>query len=306
VRTVLSHTYLPGIRNRITWERRAASTLMRFGRWVFVSTLLTFLVGPADRLVFGRLVPLERLGVYYIGMVIATIPSEALGRLSMQILLPVFSRVRERDGHFRDSFESVRAPLAALSAWACAGLVAGGPTAIDLLYDDRYQEAGWAVQLLAVSGFFLVMGTTYGAALLAADRPRSLAAGSLAKLVLMSILIPLGFHMGEARQVGLGFPVAVLGYALSEVARYVVCWRACRSLGVSGSRGDFKSMLLVAVVGGLGGVLEAWMRHLELNVLLRAAVITVVVSLGFLPLAGPLLRERLSRRGPHSAAQITE
>ena len=74
VRMVLSHTYLPGIRNRFTWERPAAQTLVRFGRWIFVSTLLTFLAGQADRLVFGRLVPLDRLGVYYIGVVIATLP----------------------------------------------------------------------------------------------------------------------------------------------------------------------------------------------------------------------------------------
>lgn len=302
VRMVLSHTYLPGIRNRFTWERPAAQTLVRFGRWIFVSTLLTFLAGQADRLVFGRLVPLDRLGVYYIGVVIATLPSEALSRLSMQIIFPVYSRVRERDGHFRDVFESIRTPLMILAAWAFAGLIAGGPTAVDLLYDDRYQEAGWAVQLLAAGGFLLVLGNTYGAALLAADMPRGVAAGSFAKVLAMAVLIPLGFYVGEAQQVGLGFPGAVLGYAASEAVRYVVCTAACRSLGVTGVRNDVRLTLVVGTVGGLGAVFEWWLRDVGVHVVLRSGLIALVVSLAFVPLAGPLLRERLARRRAHRAA----
>ncbi|MCA9537089.1 MAG: oligosaccharide flippase family protein [Myxococcales bacterium] len=296
VRMLLSHTYLPGIRNRLRWERPAAKELVRFGRWIFVSTLLTFLAGQADRLVFGRLVPLDRLGVYYIGVVIATIPSEALSRLSMQIIFPVYARIRERDGNFRAVFESIRTPLMVLAGWAFAGLIAGGPTAVDLLYDDRYLEAGWAVQILAAGGWVLVLGNTYGAALLAADLPRGVAAGSFAKVLAMAGFIPLGFYLGEAQGAGLGFPGAVLGYAVAEAVRYVVCTAACRELELTGVPNDLRLSVVVAVTGGLGALFEAWLRAAEVHVVLRAALIALVVTLAWLPLGLPLLRARLALR----------
>lgn len=296
VRMLLSHTYLPGIRNRLRWERPAAKELVRFGRWIFVSTLLTFLAGQADRLVFGRLVPLDRLGVYYIGVVIATIPSEALSRLSMQIIFPVYARIRERDGNFRAVFESIRTPLMVLAGWAFAGLIAGGPTAVDLLYDDRYLEAGWAVQILAAGGWVLVLGNTYGAALLAADLPRGVAAGSFAKVLAMAGFIPLGFYLGEAQGAGLGFPGAVLGYAVAEAVRYVVCTAACRELELTGVPNDLRLSAVVAVTGGLGALFEAWLRAAEVHVVLRAALIALVVTLAWLPLGLPLLRARLALR----------
>lgn len=302
VRMVLTHTYLPGLRNGFAWEPGAARELVRFGRWIFVSTLLTFLAGQADRLVFGRLVPLDRLGVYYIGVVIATIPSEALSRLSMQIIFPVYARVRERDGHFRAVFETIRTPLLILAGWAFAGLVAGGPTAVDLLYDDRYQDAGWAVQVLAAGGWVLVLGNTYGAALLASDLPRGVAAGSFAKVLAMAVLIPAGFYVGEARHPGLGFPGAVLGYAVAEAVRYAVCAYACRELQLTGLRGDARLSLVVALTGGLGAFLEAGLRALELHVVLRSAVIALVITLAWAPLGSPLLRDRLAQRRARRAA----
>src|SRR3569623_1739325 len=53
VKLVLSHTILPGVRNRFRWDKQSANVLMTFGRWIFVSTLLTFAVGQSDRLIFG-------------------------------------------------------------------------------------------------------------------------------------------------------------------------------------------------------------------------------------------------------------
>jgi hypothetical protein len=142
----------------------------------------------------------------------------------------------------------------------------------------------------------LVLGNTYGAALLAADLPRGVAAGSFAKVLAMAALIPAGFFAGEAQGPGLGFPGAVLGYAVAEGVRYAVCARACRELKLTGVRNDARLTLVVAVTGGLGAVFEAWLSGLGLHVVLRALLIALVVTLAWSPLGWPLLRERLARR----------
>ena len=62
-KVMLSRAYLPGIRNRFCLHRESAAKLFGFGRWIFVSTLLTFLAGQSDRLIFGKL-PDGLPGVY--------------------------------------------------------------------------------------------------------------------------------------------------------------------------------------------------------------------------------------------------
>src|ERR1017187_2151361 len=44
VRLVMGHVMLPGISNHFHWDRQKAVSLLHFGRWIFVSTLLTFAV----------------------------------------------------------------------------------------------------------------------------------------------------------------------------------------------------------------------------------------------------------------------
>jgi O-antigen/teichoic acid export membrane protein len=295
-RMVMTHAFLPGIRNRLTWERAAASDLFRFGRWVFLSTLLTFVAQQADRLVFGLMVPLDLLGVYYIGTVIATLPSAILGRLSSDIIFPVYSSVRDQDGGLGRLFERTRLPLVVLAGWAFSGLVAGGPSAVELLYDPRYQMAGWVVQLLGIGGFALVLCNTYASALLASGRPKWISFGQLAKVVAMAALIPAGFHAGEVWREGAGFPGAVLAYSLAEFVRYAVTAAYGRQLGLTGLAQDLRIGGMVAVVGGLGAFGASAMGDAGVHVVLRCIIIAALVTLAWAPLGWPLLAQQLEAR----------
>ena len=42
VRLALGHYLLPGRTNRLHWHLPSVATLLGFGRWIFLSTLLTF------------------------------------------------------------------------------------------------------------------------------------------------------------------------------------------------------------------------------------------------------------------------
>lgn len=296
VKMVMTHAFLPGPNDRLAWDKSAAKELVRFGRWIFISTVLTFVAGQSDRLVFGKLVALDMLGVYYMGVVIAMLPAEALSRLTMQVIFPVYSRVRERDGNLDGVFEKTRWPIMIMAGWAFAGLLAGGPTAVELLYDPRYQAAGWAVQILSVGGWLLIVGNTYGVALFANGVPKWVSLSALCKVIGMAVFIPVGFYLGEASFEGGGFPGAVCGFAASEGLRYFVCMVACSYMGLKGWLRDAQVTLLVAVSGGLGALLEYWMRAGEYNILLRSAIITVFVTVFWWPLGWPLVKGRLEAR----------
>jgi O-antigen/teichoic acid export membrane protein len=211
----MSHTLLPGIRNRPLWDRESAAALIKFGRWVFLSTLLSFAVMQSDRLIFGRLIPMDQLGVYSIAVTWATLPSLIIDKVMSSALFPALSRANEVPGALRGAYAKIREPWLILGGFGSACLVAGGPQLIEVLYDDRAVEAGWIIQVLAMAGWFLILETANGTALLSKGRSVWLAAGSLAKLVGMVALIWVGHSL-------YGFPGALAGFAGSELARYFV------------------------------------------------------------------------------------
>lgn len=296
-RMVMTHLYLPGPRNRFALDRSALRELVTFGRWIFVSTLLGFLAGQSDRLIFGKMVSMDRLGVYSIGMALAMMPSEALSKLAMQVVFPVYSEsIRDGERGLADVFQRTRAPILVLGGWAFSGLLAGGPTAVELLYDDRYLEAGRIVQLISVGAWFFVLGAIYGAVLLALGVPKWISAGALAKVLGMAALIPLGWVLGRAIDERAGFSGAVAGFAAAEVLRYAVTRLAARGHGIPGSRQDL-TLTLTVLATGLGGAAgAAALDRLGVHVVLRALAVALGITLLWLPLGWPHLRGPLLRR----------
>jgi O-antigen/teichoic acid export membrane protein len=239
-RLVLSHTVLHGISHRFELDREALASLVRFGRWVLLSTLLSFLSGPADRLVFGKLVPIAVLGVYGIASTLALVPTDAVLKVGSGVVFPAFSRASMRSD-FNQIFPKVRMPLILGGAMIVSGLLAAGPVAVSILYDARYRDAGWMVQILAVASWFQILENTNGAMLLATGRSDWMAAGNGVKLTGMLVFIPFGFMVG-------GFAGALAGLVVAEALRYLVSALAIRRRGLHVLGND------VGLTFGVGGV----------------------------------------------------
>jgi O-antigen/teichoic acid export membrane protein len=283
-----SHVALPGIRNRLFWDRDNAAVLMKFGRWVFFSTLLTFAAMQSDRLIFGKLVAIGKLGVYNIANVWASIPLAIVDRVFEVALFPALCRFNHDDSAFARTFRNTRRPWLILAGWQCTCLIAGGPALIRFLYDRRAADAQWIVQILAASMWLFALENANGTALMARGHPKFVAAGNLAKLLAMIVFIPLGMKLR-------GFFGAVVGYALSELFRYVVSVVTLAYLRVRMFRDDVLLTSLVIVTTAMGLLVARGLRtHLAplaaelprvaafIEAAVTAAVVGIVWALAFL------------------------
>jgi O-antigen/teichoic acid export membrane protein len=213
------------------------------------------------------------LGVYSIALMLAEAPTEALGRLSNHVLFPLFSRIQHSSKDLSEVFRSARWPLLALAGWLGAGMIAGGPTIVRLLYDSRYWEAGWMLQILSAGLWFGVSLTeTHEAIVLAVGRSDLTAAMAFAKVLGMVAFVPLGYWLG-------GFLGAVIGLAMSELVRYAMSVFAAGKVGFDERREDLKLTVRVGISALTGWVAVAWLTHLGItNVALHALTVFVAVT----------------------------
>ncbi len=228
-----THVLLRGTPNRFGWDRAAAHDLLGFGRWVFISSALTFFAVQSDKLILGKLADLSTLGVYAIALPFAKLPHEVGCLLAATVLLPALAtRARESREHLRLTFEEARGIIlpAALAATLAVALV--GPWFFRL-YKPDYHDAIWLAPTLSVCLWFAVLQAVSDRALPALGLARPLAVANGVALVtsVASCLVgyALGGLFGFALGVGMGY---LAGYGV--VARALgrqglpVLWRDLR------------------------------------------------------------------------------
>jgi O-antigen/teichoic acid export membrane protein len=147
VRMIWTHHLQRGRRNRLHWDGGAAREVIHFGKWIFATSALGFLASQVDRLLLGKLIPLEVLGVYAISFALIQIPDNLLGSLGSSVLFPAITRGVDLP---RDQLRAIirrnRRPLLAALAAVAVAIAALGDLGVYLLYDDRYRNAGWRHQ----------------------------------------------------------------------------------------------------------------------------------------------------------------
>ncbi|MEM9191438.1 MAG: oligosaccharide flippase family protein [Myxococcota bacterium] len=283
---ILSHAVLPGVRNRLCWDRAVAKELITFGAWIFLSTIFTFVALQSDRLVFGKLVSLKMLGVYSIAQIYATLPPLLIGHLLKSVLFPVLSEEKNAGRPLGPAYRRVRVKVMVASSWMIACLIAGAPALIDFLYDERAKEAAWIIQILAMGGWFLVLEIINNTPILSLGYPRWLAISNLAKILAMAIAIPVGFSL-------FGFPGAVGGFAAAELAKYITTLVACEKYDLRAWPQDIAFTLGLASSSAAGLLVSHYARSAEIHPFLEGFAIFLLLS-GIWGATYRILQRRLS------------
>ena len=86
----LTWQLLPGTPNRFHWDREAAAELIRFGKWIFPSTIVGFAIAPGDKAILGKYLTLEQPGIYNIAFFLASFPLSLGIAVMSRVMIPVY------------------------------------------------------------------------------------------------------------------------------------------------------------------------------------------------------------------------
>jgi len=277
-KTLLSFTMLEGERNRLRFDRGAASEMTRFGRWVFISTSLTFLALQVDKLMLGKLVPMGMLGIYNNAMSLASLTPAVGTTLASSVLFPLLAHHSRTDsGEFERDLRRARALILEGALFILAGLALVSPAFFHILYDDRYREAAWMAQLMTVSMWIWMLVISADRAVLALGESRTLAMSNAATLLCKTATCFAGFHY-------FGLPGFILGLAPGNLAGHVPIVLSLRRRGIHIVSQDLAYTAVGLLVIG-GGVLvqrlaEANMGKAGRNAVELTVAVAVLVPLG--------------------------
>ncbi|GAA6207061.1 lipopolysaccharide biosynthesis protein [Cognatishimia sp. WU-CL00825] len=221
IQLILLTVYLPGKRNRFQWEKPAARELINFGKWIFLSTVVGFFLSQGDKIILGKFLSLEILGIYNIGFFLASFPLLLGGTVTRRILIPIY-RERPPNASIQNfkNLQKMRFLLSAALLSALAVLAISGSWLIETLYDPRYVLAGGILVLIASAQLPQLIVLSYDQAALAAGDSKRFFVLALARTVLMILGLMLGVTY-------FGLFGALIGQGLAMVLVYpVVVWLA--------------------------------------------------------------------------------
>jgi O-antigen/teichoic acid export membrane protein len=252
VSMVGSYFLVPGISHKLTISGQYVRQIFGFSKWIFFSSMMFFLANSFDRLYLGGAVPLALLGIYGLARTINDMLVGLASRLGNLIVFPLISSFSQTSREeLRHHLGPLRMQFLLAVAVGIAILAANGDLAIRLIYDQRYQAAGWMLPILLVGAWFSVVSSLNDAMLLGFGKPLYSAIANGIKLGCLAVGLPVSFAK-------FGLPGALLAIVGAEIGRY-----AALAAGQLRERFSFAGQDAAATCVFLGCALAMeWIRRL--------------------------------------------
>ena len=246
-----SHIILPGIRNRIYWDSKAFTEIFTFGKWIFFSSVIFLLYAQGDRLILAKYLDTRMLGVYSIAIMLSEAVSNVIYKLNNSVLYPALSRiVNSEKTRLREVLYKARLGTDAITILPIAILMMIGSEVVSLLYDSRYQAAGWILQVLCIRLLMVAMLASSESCLFALGHSRYAVFQNLCRVAWLFIGVPLIWPL-------YGIEGVVWVVALTEVPVLIVLWSGLLKYKILSLRYEARSMAFVAVGCAIGyGLLQ--------------------------------------------------
>ncbi len=245
VSTTLSHLMFSGVKNRFYWDKEAFEQIFHFGKWIFVTSILGFLLSSSDRLLLGGLVDAATLGLYATAFFMVGSLKDLLGNVIHSVGFPALSEsYRNNPASLKAVYYKLRVPFDIVSTLGSGFLFATGSLIVGLLYDSRYAGAGWILQILAVSVFELRYRLS-GECFMAMGKPRLVTNLIILDLIVLYILGYLAFNY-------YGFKGAVWAVTLSAISTIPLNLYYQHKFGVLDWKRELITLPLLPVGYGMG------------------------------------------------------
>ncbi len=189
--TIGSHVYLKAAyRNHLAWDQESASSLFKFGRWIFLLSILFMISVRADQIFIGKIFSLRDLGLFSVAYGFGTIVTQLVDVLG-NVMYPALSEKVRNKADLTKPVLQLQVVVFTMGGFLCSAGYLGGDSLVKLLYDARYAGVGWILPYLMIAIYLNLLTTPYPKLFNAINKPWLSAMPLAASLTTLSI----GFYL---------------------------------------------------------------------------------------------------------------
>lgn len=241
---VLSYLIFKEHNSRLCWEKPAVKELFNFGKWIVISSAISYLILQGDKLLMGFWLDMGNLGLYSIAATWSAIVALVSYNLATRVLHPYFLAVLDKNSDF-SQIRKVRNRLNGAYAAVCVVLALFGNYLVVFLYDERYHEAGWMLQILAIGQIGRAFTGTLRPFLTAClDSYSQMKTSAISAVIIISFIL-IGGWLGEEEGV-------IIAYSLSGIAMHPVMVLFARKHGYRCMKSDLGLIFMSIAIVFLG------------------------------------------------------
>lgn len=236
-----------GIRNRLAWNAESAKAIWVFGRWILISTALTYAARESSNLVMARKTDFVFMAEFRMAWLWASMGLMAIMQLGWKVMYPTFSTLLKENDHKRFVSALAKARLGVIGiAWViAAGVIIVGPTVASYLFaEDNWFRYYWIMPILGAGTMFMIVNTSYDNAVIALEKTLVNAGLQGVYFLIIVASIFLGFEFYG--QIG-----AVVGFGFASLIHYPIKAWWMRKLGIWQPRIDIPCLIGAAAVASL-------------------------------------------------------
>ena len=164
----LLHPYRP----RLNFDRKKASELIRYGKWVLAGAVTTFIAAQLDYVMVGRILSVEVLGVYVLAYRISLLPIQEVTYTVARVALPSYAKLQGDPERIRTAYNRLFQLTTFLSVPACIGTMMIAPRLVTILLGAKWHGVILPLQILMIAQLLKSVCSTGSPLFLGSGNPK--------------------------------------------------------------------------------------------------------------------------------------
>ena len=209
VRLVASY-FVADYRPRPRFDLDHAREMFGYGKWIFASGVVLFLIMEGDDAFVGWYLGTAVVGLYQLAYRVSNAPATEVTQTISSVIFPTYSKMQSDDRQLRDGFFKTVQLTTFVSFPIAVGVAAVAPTFVDTFLTEQWDAMIPMIQLLAAWGLLRSLGATTGPLFQAIGKPDVPTKIQFGKLVIIAAFI----YPATARYGAVGTGLVIVGNSL--------------------------------------------------------------------------------------------
>lgn len=182
---------------RLYLEWSAVRSLIGFGKWLLVTSVIGIIGHVVLRAVISRRLGVAELGIFYLALKLTVLPNDVAGEVIRSVAFPVVSKVQDQIFRVQKAFQASLIAMLAVLMPIYAVMIALSPSLTEHLLGPQWTGLVPVIQLLALDGIIDVVADATKPLFLGLGQPHKRAGlKGVRTLVIIALAWPLTTILG--------------------------------------------------------------------------------------------------------------